>query len=215
VIATPLLTALPRGAGVLAIGAHADDIEIGCGGTMLRLLAERADVTPTWVVLSARGERADEARASAAAFLGPECDVVVAEFRDGYLPYEGGAVKDLFEELKERLEPHLVLTHTRDDLHQDHRLVCELTWNTWRDHLVLEYEIPKVDGDLGRPNVFVGLTEEQLERKVSLLHEHFATQRGKHWFTPDLFRGLARIRGMEGRAPSGLAEAFLARKVAV
>jgi LmbE family N-acetylglucosaminyl deacetylase len=139
----------------------------------------------------------------------------ILSFRDGYLPYEGAAVKDVFESLKPRLAPQLVLTHARDDFHQDHRLVCELTWNTFRDHLVLEYEIPKYDGDLGRPNAYVPLPEELVEAKLELLGKHFATQRVKHWYDPEIFRGLMRLRGMECRSDSGYAEAFTARKMAI
>ncbi len=200
---------------VLALGAHADDIEIGCGGTILRLAAERRQLEVTWVVLCTTPERAAEARRSAAAFLaGVERQrVVVRDFRDGFLPYAGAAVKEAFEELKLQVEPDLILTHHRQDLHQDHRLVSELTWNTWRNHLVLEYEIPKYDGDFGAPNAFVSISEAVLQRKIDLVLEHYASQRGKHWLTADLLRAVARIRGMECVAPEQVAEAFYARKV--
>jgi LmbE family N-acetylglucosaminyl deacetylase len=200
---------------LLAIGAHSDDIEIGCGGTILQLLAEAVPLDVHWVVLSAVGERLEEAQRSADAFLaGAErSEVVVGRFRDGFLPHVAGEVKDFFEELKGAFEPDVVLTHTRNDLHQDHRLANELTWNTWRNHLVLEYEVPKYDGDLGAPNVFVPLSEETMARKLELLEEHFASQRDKHWFTSDLFRALARLRGVEAASPSGLAEAFYGRKL--
>ena len=214
-----MLTLSPFGDGaplrrVLAIGCHADDIEIGCGGTLLGLTRSRPDVEVTWVVLGAEGAREAEARASAEGFLASaaESEVVVLGFKDAYMPYHGEAVKEAFEELK-RFEPDLVLTHTRADLHQDHRLACELTWNTFRDHLVLEYEIPKVDGDLATPNVFVPLAEEYASEKIDRLLEAFATQRDKHWFDAEVFRGLMRIRGMECRAASGYAEAFLGRKL--
>jgi LmbE family N-acetylglucosaminyl deacetylase len=196
---------------VLAIGSHADDIEIGCGGTLLHLARTVDELEVRWVVLSASGDRADEARASAAAF-GVELDV--QGFRDAFFRY-GGEVKEFFEELKGRFEPDLVLTHHDADRHQDHRLVAELTWNTFRDHLILEYEIPKYDGDLGTPNVFVPLEEEVARRKVELLLESFPSQRGKRWFTDDLFMGLMRLRGMECNAPGGLAEAFYARKLSL
>ena len=197
---------------VLVIGCHADDIEIGCGGTLIALTEARPDVALTWVVLAAHGTRAEEARSSARAFLpdATEPDVQVHEFRDGFLPYVGGEVKGVFEGLKE-VRPDLVLTHTRHDLHQDHRLACELTWNTFRDHLILEYEIPKYDGDLGSPNVFVPLTEETVEKKLRLLREHYASQHEKHWFDDELFRGLMRLRGME--SASRYAEAFTCRKL--
>ena len=196
---------------VLAIGSHADDIEIGCGGTLLRLAGDLEALELHWVVLSADGERADEARASAEAF-GAETEVL--GFRDAFFRY-GGEVKEFFEELKGRFDPNLVLTHHDADRHQDHRLVAELTWNTFRDHLILEYEIPKYDGDLGSPNVFFHLSEEIARRKVELLLDVFPSQRGKRWFTEDLFLGLMRVRGMESNSPSGYAEGFYARKVSL
>jgi LmbE family N-acetylglucosaminyl deacetylase len=202
---------------VLALGCHSDDIELGCGATLLALTRSRSDVEVTWVVFGADGERVDEARASAARFLGAaaRADVVVHGFRDGFLPYVGAEVKDVFEELKGGVEPELVLTHTRFDLHQDHRLVCELTWNTFRDHLILEYEIPKYDGDLGTPNLFVPVSRELAEEKARLVQEGFPTQSDKHWFEPEVFLGLMRLRGMESRSPSGYAEAFTCRKLSV
>jgi LmbE family N-acetylglucosaminyl deacetylase len=201
---------------VLLLGAHADDIEIGCGASILALTRARPDLRVTWIVLGATGERAREARASADAFLaGVDAEVAVHEFRDGFLPYVGAEVKDVFEELKTRASPDLIFTHTRTDLHQDHRLVCELTWNTWRDHLILEYEIPKFDGDLGSPNVFVPVSAELAAEKIRLLHESFPSQREKHWFDDELFRALMRIRGMEAASPSGLAEAFTSRKLSL
>jgi LmbE family N-acetylglucosaminyl deacetylase len=194
---------------VLAIGSHADDIEIGCGGTLLRLAQERPALELHWVVLSAAGERADEARASAEAF-GAEVDV--QGFRDAFFRY-GPEVKEYFESLKP-LAPDVIFTHHDADRHQDHRLVAELTWNTFRDHLILEYEIPKYDGDLGTPNVFFALDEEVAARKVELLLESFPSQAGKRWFTEDLFLALMRLRGMECNAR--LAEAFYyARKVSL
>jgi LmbE family N-acetylglucosaminyl deacetylase len=201
---------------VLAIGCHADDVEIGCGATLLALTRERPDLEVTWVVLAAAGDREAEARASAECFLtgAGSAEVVLHEFRDGFMPYHGEAVKEAFEELK-RVQPDLVLTHTRADLHQDHRLASELTWNTFRDHLVLEYEIPKVDGDLGTPNFFVPVSQAVAREKVERLLKSFATQRDKHWFDAEVFLGLMRIRGMECRSPSGYAEAFVARKVPV
>jgi LmbE family N-acetylglucosaminyl deacetylase len=200
---------------VLAIGAHSDDLEIGCGGTMLALTKAHDDVSVHWVVLAAPEERGDEARASAEALLASAAErtIEVHSFRDGYLPHTAGTVKDAFEDLKARVDPQLILTHTRDDLHQDHRLACELTWNTFRDHLILEYEIPKWDGDVGRPNVYVPLAVDHVQEKLGLLGEHFGSQRGKDWYDVDVFRGLMRVRGMECRSPSGFAEAFVARKL--
>jgi LmbE family N-acetylglucosaminyl deacetylase len=202
---------------ILALGAHPDDIEIGCGGTILRLLEERRGLEVLWAVFAATPERAGEARASAAAFLkgANATSVIVRDYRDGFLPYSGAAVKDEFEALKREFSPDVVFTHYRDDRHQDHRLVSELTWNTWRDHLILEYEIPKYDGDFGSPNLFAGLPASQLERKISLILEHFVSQAGKAWFTADLFRAVARIRGMECAAPGGVAEAFYCRKLVI
>jgi LmbE family N-acetylglucosaminyl deacetylase len=202
---------------VLALGSHSDDIEIGCGATLLALTRAIPEAEVTWVVLGAEGRREREARASAKAFLAaaPRAEVVVHGFRDGFFPYVGGEVKDVFEELKSRLDPDLILTHARQDLHQDHRLVCELTWNTWRDHLILEYEIPKYDGDLGTPNVFVPVSEEIAREKVRLVLDAFESQTAKHWFDEELFLGLMRVRGMEGRSSSGYAEAFTCRKFSV
>jgi LmbE family N-acetylglucosaminyl deacetylase len=199
---------------VLALGAHADDIEIGCGATLLALQRSfQLDVT--FVVFSADGVRENEARASAEAFLAGAGNVSVDchRIRDGYLPHLAAEVKDVFEELKARVEPDVIFTHTRHDLHQDHRLVCELTWNTWRDHLILEYEVPKYDGDLGTPNLFVPVSEEHAREKTGLILASFASQLDKHWFDEELFLGLMRLRGMEARAPSGYAEAFSCRKL--
>ena len=199
---------------VLAIGAHSDDIEIGCGATLLTLQRER-ELEVTWVVLGAAGVREQEARASSEAFIASAAvrTLEFHGFRDGYFPYVGGEVKDVFEELKARLDPDLIFTHMRNDLHQDHRLVCELTWNTWRDHLILEYEIPKYDGDLGSPNVFVPISTELAQEKVQLLASGFGSQSGKHWFDDDVFLALARLRGLESASPTGYAEAFHARKL--
>jgi LmbE family N-acetylglucosaminyl deacetylase len=202
---------------VLAIGCHADDIEIGCGGTVLTLTRQLPGLEVDWVVLAVPGARADEARSSAEAFLAAagEARIEVHGFRDGYLPYVGGGVKDLFEELKGRVDPQLILTHSRHDLHQDHRLACELTWNSFRSHLILEYEIPKVDGDLGNPNVFVPLDAAVAEEKVALIERHFGSQAGKHWFDHDTFMGLMRLRGMESVAADRYAEAFTCRKLSL
>jgi LmbE family N-acetylglucosaminyl deacetylase len=198
---------------ILLLGAHADDIEIGCGGTVLRLAGERRDLEVRWVVLSATPQRAAEARASAADFLsGIQATVEVRGHRDGFLPWAGAAIKEEFEALKREFVPDLIFTHYRQDLHQDHRLVSELTWQTWRNHFILEYEIPKFDGDLGSPNLFSALTDATLERKIALVLRHFATQSGKQWFDAGLFRAVARIRGMECAASESLAEAFYCRK---
>ena len=207
------LAAVPRpNAHVLAVGCHADDIEIGCGGTMLALTRARPDIAVTWVVLAVPDDRAAEARAGADAFLADTSvsDVRIHGFRDGFLPNLGAEVKEIFETLKS-VRPDVVFTHTRHDLHQDHRLACELTWNTFRDHLILEYEVPKYDGDLGSPNLFVPLDEALVDEKIRLLEMHHASQVQKHWFDGELFRGLMRIRGME--SVTRYAEAFTCRKL--
>lgn len=199
---------------LLALGAHADDIEIGSGGTLLRLAEER-ELEVLWVVFCSTPQRGEEARGSAARFLGAarSSTVRVGSHRDGFLPYEGAAIKDEFEALKGQFQPDVVLTHSRDDRHQDHRLVSELTWNTWRDHLILEYEIPKYDGDFGTPNLFAPLPEAVLEKKIQHLLASFPSQSSKPWFSPDLFRAVARLRGMECNAPERHAEAFYCRKL--
>lgn len=199
---------------ILCIGAHSDDIEIGCGGTMLHLIDANPGVSVYWVVLAGSGIRGEEAQISAELFLAKakKKQIVLKEFRDGFFPYQGGAVKEYFESLKKEVTPDLIFTHTRNDLHQDHRQVCELTWNTFRDNLIVEYEIPKYDGDLGSPNCFVPLSAATVDRKIEILTTAFATQRGKHWFTDEMFRALLRIRGMEC-AHAGYAEAFYIRKL--
>jgi LmbE family N-acetylglucosaminyl deacetylase len=212
-----LRPAEPDGAVVvLALGAHADDIEIGCAGTLLRLSELYPGLKLHWVVMGCEDEeRAREAERSARTLLGPGAAVEVELGRhpDAFLPYRGEGVKRLFEALKDRIEPDLIFTHYRHDLHQDHRLLCELTWNTFRNHLILEYEIPKYDGDLGSPNLFVHLDPGFAERKIAHLIEHFPSQAERAWFTEDLFRSLMRIRGMESNSPSGLAEGFYGRKL--
>lgn len=199
---------------VLCLGAHSDDIEIGAGGTILSWLSSGASLDVHWCVLSAIGQRADEANASAEAFLAGAGNKVIdlAAFRDGYFPFQS-ELKDWFEDLKRRVQPDVVLTHRRDDAHQDHRTVCALTWNSFRDHLILEYEIPKWDGDTGQPNGYVPLAAEVMERKIELLMRHFGSQRSKDWFDEEAFRGLARLRGMECRAPERYAEGYIARKI--
>lgn len=201
---------------VLCLGAHADDIEIGCGGTLLSLKSALPQLRYQWVVFSASGVRGQEA-AKAAQLFTAGCDnaVILKDYRDGFLPYNGVTVKGFFEEMKSQVSPDLIFTHWQGDAHQDHRLISELTWNTFRNHLILEYEIPKYDGDMGRPNVFVPLEGPVYERKIDLLFEAFESQRAKRWFDRQTFLGLMRIRGMESNSPSGYAEAFHARKVIV
>jgi LmbE family N-acetylglucosaminyl deacetylase len=211
------MLALPVGSAshlgrVLVVGCHPDDIEIGCGGTILSLTRSRPDLEVTWVVLSAHGERADEARTSAADFLAAagSSRVQLYDFRDSYLPYDGARVKDVFEGLKPSA-PDIVFTHSRRDFHQDHRLASELTWNTFRDHLILEYEVPKYDGDFGTPNVFVPLDSGVVDDKLRLLRSHHVSQAERHWFDDELFRGLLRLRGME--SSTRYAEGFTCRKL--
>lgn len=199
---------------VLCLGAHADDIEIGAGGTILNLLTERSDVAVHWVVFSGSDERADEARRSAERFL-RDCDDVrvdVFGFRDGYFPYVGAEIKDQFEALKKSPSPDLILTHHGEDRHQDHRLISELTWNTFRDQIILEYEIPKFDAGLGSPNVFMELSRTTFQRKLDILMEVFSTQRSRRWFNVENFEALARLRGLESNANTGLAEGFHCKK---
>ncbi len=199
---------------VLCLGAHSDDIEIGCGGTILRLIHEYPQVNFHWVVFSARSVRRGEAEHAAELFAGRQrlASLVMKEFPDGFLPYMGSEVKAAFEDLKETVSPDLIFTHQRHDAHQDHRLLCELTWNTFRNHFILEYEIPKYDGDLGQPSVFCPLEASQYQTKVRHLMEVFGSQRSKHWFQESTFEALMRLRGMECNAPSGYAEAFYCRK---
>ncbi len=199
---------------ILCLGAHSDDIEIGCGGTLLELRRAGLAAKFHWVVFSASATRADEARKAAALFTqDSEAEVSVEDFLDGFLPYSGGAVKESFEEIRIRVDPDLIFTHWQGDAHQDHRLISELTWNTFRNHLILEYEIPKFDGDLGRPNFFVPLEPSSYLGKVDHLFAAFESQRAKPWFARETFLGLMRIRGMESNSASGYAEAFYARKL--
>jgi LmbE family N-acetylglucosaminyl deacetylase len=200
---------------VLAVGAHPDDIEIGCGGTILRLVAEHPGLAVHWLVLSGAGGRAEEAADSAAAFTegAGETRVALEGFRDGFFPYEGGAVKERFERLKDEVDPDLILTHRLEDRHQDHRLVAELTWNTFRGQLIWEFEIPKYEGDLGHPNLYVPLEPEVGQRKVELLRKCFPSQAARSWFSDDTFWALLRLRGVEAGGPGRFAEAFTARKL--
>lgn len=199
---------------VLCLGAHADDLEIGCGATILQLLAARRSAVVTWVICSGGETRLREARSAAARFLAgaAEAKTVLLEARDGYFPWDGGALKQSIESLK-GVAPDVIFTHRLEDRHQDHRVVAELTWNTFRDHLILEYEIPKFEGDLGHPNCFVPITRQQLDAKCEHLMAAYRSQRDKPWFTAETFRGLARLRGVECRSPTGYAEAFHARKM--
>lgn len=200
---------------ILCLGAHGDDIEIGCGGTLLKLLHKYDNVSCRWVVFSASAERKRECTASAEAFLegAPESRLDVMSFRDGFMPFEGAKVKDCFERLKTEISPDVVFTHYMNDRHQDHRLVADLTWNTFRNHLILEYEVPKYDGDFGQPNVFVPLEESDCQRKIEFLLRCYQTQQSKQWFSADTFRAVLRLRGIEAGAESGFAEGLYGRKL--
>lgn len=212
------LTPTIRGKGslsVLCLGAHSDDIEIGCGGTILRLLQSHTNCHVTWVVFGAKAARKKEAVASARRFLdGAKTSAIITRsFKDSVFPYRGEEIKAFFEGFKTRVAPDLIFTHYGHDLHQDHRVISELTWNTFRKHQILEYEIPKYDGDLGRPNVYVPLARTVCEAKVQLLMNGFATQRSRQWFTEDTFYSLMRLRGIESNASEKYAEAFYGRKL--
>jgi len=204
-----------RGLKLLCLGAHSDDIEIGCGGTVLRLISEIPDLTVRWVVFSATKARGAEAKSSAGAFLQDVVDkrVEVVGFRDGYFPFQGAEIKDYFEALKADFDPALILTHQSADAHQDHRLIAQLTYNTFRNHLIFEYEIPKYDGDIGNPTVFVPLTRDQMRQKIETISRHFPSQAGRDWFNDETFLAMARIRGVGCHAPEGLAEAFYTKKI--
>lgn len=200
---------------VLCLGAHADDLEIGCGGTVLRLLEQEPDLTVHWVVLSAEGARRDEAVGSAETMLAGAAtrEIQICGFEDRYFPAQAAQIKQIFDRLGRSISPDLVLTHYHEDLHQDHRVVAEMTRNTFRDHLILEYEIPKFDGDLGQPNVFVELSQPLCQTKVGHLVRAFPSQAEKHWFSEETFWALLRLRGIECRSASGYAEGFHGRKI--
>jgi LmbE family N-acetylglucosaminyl deacetylase len=200
---------------VLCLGAHSDDIEIGCGGTILTMATDIPNLVIQWVVFSANDERRREAYDSANAFLGNAANkhIILHRFKDGFFPYSGSEIKEYFEHIKSEFSPDLIFTHYRHDLHQDHRVISEFTWNTFRNHLILEYEIPKYDGDFGSPNVFISLDKTLCERKTRYILEFFKTQHEKHWFSEDMFLAILRLRGMEASATSRYAEAFYCRKI--
>lgn len=200
---------------LLCLGAHSDDLEIGCGGSVIRLIEEHPAINVHWVVLSATQDREREAQASAGLFLqkAQTKNVVVKTFRDSFFPHIGAELKSYFEELKQTVAPDLIFTHYRHDLHQDHRLVSELTWNTFRNHLILEYEIIKYDGDLGSPNMFIHLDAETCRQKIDYITQIFKSQGQRAWFTEDAFLSVMRIRGLESNAPAKYAEGFYCRKI--
>ena len=204
-----------RGLRVLCLGAHSDDIEIGCGGTLLRVINRNKNISFYWIVFSADKKRAEEAFASANSFLAGTRDkrVEVLNYRESFFPYLGSDIKEFFERLKEKYDPNLIFTHFRQDLHQDHRLISDLTWNTFRNHLILEYEIFKYDGDLGSPNFLVPLENSICLKKIRLIREHFKSQRKRQWFSGDVFLSLLKLRGVEANSPTGYAEGFYARKI--
>jgi LmbE family N-acetylglucosaminyl deacetylase len=198
---------------ILCLGAHCDDIEIGAGGTLLKLFDEYKINKVNWVVFASNEIRKREATVSAGKFLKAvkNSEIIIQSYRDGFLPFLASEIKDFFEKIKKDFNPDIIFTHYRDDRHQDHRLVSDLTWNTWRNHLILEYEIPKYDGDMGIPNFFVPLGEKYINERNNILIESFESQKNKHWFDDSTFRALPRIRGME--SASEFAEAFYARKI--
>ena len=200
---------------ILCLGAHCDDIEIGLGGTLMMLTASYSIEFVHWQVFCSDETRKIEAEKSALIYLNDIGDKIIniMDFRDGFLPYIGYNIKEKFEIIKNDFQPNLIFTHYRNDLHQDHRLLCELTWNTFRNHLILEYEIPKYDGDLGKPNFYVEISPELTERKIELLHNCFKSQSNKQWFDELTFKAIMRIRGMECAAEGGFAEAFYANKL--
>ena len=202
---------------VLCLGAHCDDIEIGCAGTLMTLQQRHPGSSFEWVVFTREERRDAETRKAAAQVhegVAP-ANVEILDFRMSYLPFEGAKVKDHFETIKRRIEPSVIFTHRLEDRHQDHRLIAELTWNTFRNHLVLEYEIPKYEGDLGHPNLYVPLDAAVAARKVEMLMSCFPSQHSRAWFSRELFEGQLRLRGIECNAPSGCAEAFHVRKAII
>ncbi len=200
---------------ILCLGAHPDDIEIGCGGTLLRLIEEVHKAQFCWVVFSGDEKRGKEAYESPKVFLEKvkSKKIDVQQFRDSYFPFVGADIKDYFEKLKKEFSPDIVFTHYTNDAHQDHRLISNLTWNTFRDHFILEYEVPKYDGDLGTPNLYVHLDESHVQRKINYICDVFQTQKKQQWFTKETFRSILRIRGVESNSPSKYAEAFYCRKM--
>jgi LmbE family N-acetylglucosaminyl deacetylase len=201
---------------ILCLGSHCDDIEIGCGGTLLKLIQDRrGNIMVRWVVFSSTAEREDEAQRSAQAFLKgtKQKSIVIQHFEDSFFPYNGGEIKKFMQEVGRAFSPDVIFTHYRNDLHQDHRLISELTWNAFRDHWILEYEIPKYDGDLGSPNFFVPLSEAICRNKIDHTLRYYRSQRKKRWFTKDTFLSLLRLRGIECNSASGYAEAFYCRKI--
>ncbi|HEX8041191.1 MAG TPA: PIG-L deacetylase family protein [Chryseosolibacter sp.] len=197
---------------LLFLGAHCDDIEIGCGGTVLRMANELDIKHVQWIVFTSTAERRAEADRCAEIFLQnvKSKSIIIKDFKDSVLPQQRVEVKNYFEALKATYQPDVIFTHYRHDLHQDHRLINELTWNTFRDHLILEYEIQKYDGDIGNPCFFVPVGEDTAGQKVRAILKCFVSQSTKHWFDRETFLALMRIRGVE--SATRYAEAFYLRK---
>ncbi len=202
---------------ILCLGAHCDDIEIGCGGSLLKIFNAYSVESVTWIVFCSTQERKKEAQASANIFLEPPIkkNIIIKEFRDGFLPYDGYKVKECFEKIKNDISPDIIFTHYRNDLHQDHRKINELTWNTFRNHLILEYEILKYDGDLGQPNFYVTIDHEIMDKKINTIMENFKSQANNHWFNKNAFQSIMQIRGIESASATQFAEAFYTRKIVV
>ena len=201
---------------ILCLGSHSDDIEIGCGGTIIKLMENLSNVDLLWVVFSAGGVRKKEAQRSASLFSNKahQKDIRTLNFRDSFFPYQGLEIKEYFETIKE-FNPDLIFTHYHKDHHQDHRLVSELTSNTFRNNMILEYEIPKYDGDLGSPNIFVNLDEKYCQKKIELILDCFTSQLDNHWFSDETFRSIMRLRGIQCNSSTGYAESFYGRKISI
>ena len=204
----------PDGINVLCLGAHCDDIEIGCGGSILKLIKSQQINSIVWITFCSNQVREKEAFDSANSFLADVKNkkIIIRDFKDGFLPYIGFDVKEEFEKLKQEIQPDLIFTHYRHDLHQDHRLICDLTWNTFRNHFILEYEIPKYDGDLGTPNLFLVLDDDIVKQKLDIIFENFKSQYTKEWFSRETLTSLMKLRAVECQAARKYAEAFYNRK---
>ena len=200
---------------ILCLGAHSDDIEIGCGGTLLRFVEEVPNAQFRWIVFSGNKVRNKEALQSESTFLNKiqSKQIDVHTFRESYFPFIGAEIKDCFEKIKKEFRPDIIFTHYSNDAHQDHKLISKLTWNTFRNHFIIEYEIPKYDGDLGTPNLYVHLDESIVQRKINYLNNTFQTQKKKSWFSEESFRSLLRIRGLESNSLTNYSEAFYCRKM--
>ena len=209
------INSLQKPLRLLCLGAHSDDIEIGCGATILDLLNKNPNAEVWWIVFSANEKRRHEAIRSAKYFLrnASEKRIIIKDFRESYFPYNGDKIKNYFEELKDNYDPNIIFSHYRNDLHQDHNLICQLTYNTFRDHLILEYEIIKYDGDFGNPNIFVPLNVKTIDSKIGAIIKYFKSQKSRQWFSEDIFYSISKLRGIEINAESGYAESFYCRKM--